>query len=242
MDKYYLPYSVNVLVINDNWDISAIQSRFEDMDGTYDGPLYVTDINLLPNLLVKLKIYESTSKAIQAGRKGKIPPGFEITKANKLGITLYTYNPISPIEDVIYILETKYKRIMKYLKNIFIRKLTKFKFKRKGLKCEQFTSGQVCHLESIIDTIFSKCYIENKGLISHQLKHLFFYRPEMYNRIQTYTPLDKYLTKKQMKFLLHILYDWKYLYPINVFLEIIDLHNKIEREIYDWNKVVINEV
>lgn len=93
---YYFPYSVNVVVWNSEWNLSDIDSFFSDVKGKFDGPILIIDEKLLPNLLVKLKVCQSTSKAIQAGRKGEIPEGYFETKANKYGVTIYTLNCTHP--------------------------------------------------------------------------------------------------------------------------------------------------
>lgn len=244
IDTYYIPYTVNVVVLNENWDTSGIGSIFEDWDGSYDGPLWVTDKDLLPNLLVKLGIYPSTSKAIQAGRKGKIPSGFDEIKANKSGVRLYTYNPMSPIEDVVYIIDNWFKRAFRYFKSRYKKQLSKFELDRKGLRCEQFTPDQIYHLRSVIEEIFKELENSNKELILYQLNQLLFTNLEMENGRGNTENKNNYLTKKQRKFLKNKLHIWSSLYPSSMSKDITSIfdesiYKKLSQAIFNFNNNVI---
>jgi len=58
-----------------------------------DEPVHFTDAKDLPNLLVELKIFKSTSQARQANRKGSIPFGFtDEFKASKKS-RIWIWNP-----------------------------------------------------------------------------------------------------------------------------------------------------
>lgn len=91
-DKYYHPYTVNVVVWEGQWHLGAIDSFYRDANDNLSGPILIVDEKLLPNLLVKLQVYPSTSKSREAGRKGEISEGWYETKANKHGVTIYTLN------------------------------------------------------------------------------------------------------------------------------------------------------
>jgi hypothetical protein len=53
----------------------------------------------LPQLLVKLGIYATTSDARRAGRTGPIPPGFTLMKASKQVRVLAIWNPTESLKE-----------------------------------------------------------------------------------------------------------------------------------------------
>lgn len=57
-----------------------------------DEPIHFTEHQYIQNLLKDLGIYNSTSKAIQAGKCGLIPSGYTEYKASKK-VTLFIWNP-----------------------------------------------------------------------------------------------------------------------------------------------------
>lgn len=58
-----------------------------------DEQVHVTTTNDLPNLLVELGIYKSTSEARRANRIGKVPEGFTFSfKASKIRY-IWIWNP-----------------------------------------------------------------------------------------------------------------------------------------------------
>lgn len=56
-------------------------------------PIYFTGAVDLPNLLVELGAYKSTSEARRAGREGLIPKGYTELRASKKYGTIYIWNP-----------------------------------------------------------------------------------------------------------------------------------------------------
>lgn len=79
---------MNVIVYNKYFQISDQQTLFEDE------PCVMVDdsIKLLPNLLVMLGLYKSTSESRRAGRVGDIPKGWSVIQANKI-TTIWVWNP-----------------------------------------------------------------------------------------------------------------------------------------------------
>jgi len=78
--------STNIIVKSSDWAHSDAKTLFEDEE------VYWTDSQDISVLMKELGIYESTSKARQAGRKGPIPSGFTQFKASKK-ITIWIWNP-----------------------------------------------------------------------------------------------------------------------------------------------------
>lgn len=54
---------------------SPKESLHSQIKSPWDGPVHLTDQTLLPNLMVELGIYKTTSEAMRAGFKGEIPSG-----------------------------------------------------------------------------------------------------------------------------------------------------------------------
>lgn len=77
---------MNIVVAASQWQPSDITTLYAD-----EQVKYVDDV-ALPNLLVELGIFPSTSKARQAGRVGCIPSGWTVYKASKK-VTLWIWNP-----------------------------------------------------------------------------------------------------------------------------------------------------
>lgn len=77
----------NVVVRSSAWRKSDVSTLFECED------VHFTDATDLPSLLVELGVYDSKSKARQAGRCGDIPKGFTLEfKASKKR-RLWIWNP-----------------------------------------------------------------------------------------------------------------------------------------------------
>lgn len=78
---------IDVIVENGNVQESDVELFYEDDE------IHRIEARDLPNLLVKLGVYKSTSQARNAGRKGDIPEGWtEMFKASKL-VSMTTWNP-----------------------------------------------------------------------------------------------------------------------------------------------------
>lgn len=77
---------MNIVVASSRWRHADTELLYADEEVTF-----VDDIPL-PNLLVDLGIFPSTSKARQAGRVGDIPDGWTEYKASKK-VTLWIWNP-----------------------------------------------------------------------------------------------------------------------------------------------------
>ncbi len=76
----------NIVVSSSPWRDSDLAALFNDEAVMY---CEATD---LPNLMVEVGAYPSTSKARQAGRQGAIPTGYTEFKASKKR-QLYIWNP-----------------------------------------------------------------------------------------------------------------------------------------------------
>lgn len=83
---------MNIVIGNSKWHKDDINSIYANMKGKYDEPILFTTEEFLPNLLVSLGFYKSTSQARQAKREGKIPDGYTELKATKTDI-IYIWNP-----------------------------------------------------------------------------------------------------------------------------------------------------
>jgi len=77
----------NVIVVSEFVKLADREILFGDQ------PVHLTEAKDLPNLLVELKIFKSTSEARRAGRKGPIPNGFtDEFKASKKR-RIWIWNP-----------------------------------------------------------------------------------------------------------------------------------------------------
>lgn len=76
----------NIVVSSSPWRNSDLVTLFND-----EAVMYCEAVDL-PNLMVEVGIYPSTSKARQAGRKGNIPAGYTEFRASKKR-QLYIWNP-----------------------------------------------------------------------------------------------------------------------------------------------------
>ncbi|MCP4528559.1 MAG: hypothetical protein GY833_21990 [Aestuariibacter sp.] len=76
----------NIVVSHAPWLESDIPTLFEGEEVLY------CDAQDLPNLMVEVGAYPSTSKARHAGRQGALPQGYTEFKASKKR-TLYIWNP-----------------------------------------------------------------------------------------------------------------------------------------------------
>jgi len=77
----------NIVIKNSSW-------KQEDLDILFgDEEVHFSDCKLIPNLLVELDVYPSTSAARRANRDGTIPSGWTELKASKKR-KLWIWNPI----------------------------------------------------------------------------------------------------------------------------------------------------
>ncbi len=76
----------NIVISYSPWVASDLTALFSDENVLY------CDAEDLPNLMVEVGVYPSTSKARQAGRQGGIPTGYTEFKASKKR-QLYIWNP-----------------------------------------------------------------------------------------------------------------------------------------------------
>lgn len=76
----------NIVVSGSPWRDSDLTTLFNN-----EQVMYCESVDL-PNLMVEVGIYPSTSKARQAGRQGAIPTGYTEFKASKKR-QLYIWNP-----------------------------------------------------------------------------------------------------------------------------------------------------
>lgn len=84
---------MNVVVKESAWQQQDIETLYGDWDGTVEKVTMVNN-KPLPNLLVELGVFKSTSQARQAGRTGDIPTGWTQFKASRK-VTLWIWNPTS---------------------------------------------------------------------------------------------------------------------------------------------------
>ena len=77
---------MNIVVKSSKWRRADLGTLYADEEVTF------VELIPLPNLLVELGIFPSTSKARQAGRTGNIPLGWSEYKASKK-VTLWIWNP-----------------------------------------------------------------------------------------------------------------------------------------------------
>lgn len=77
---------MNIVVKSSKWRCTDLSTLYADEEVTF------VELMPLPNLLVELGIFPSTSKARQAGREGNIPLGWSEYKASKK-VTLWIWNP-----------------------------------------------------------------------------------------------------------------------------------------------------
>ena len=79
---------MNVIVNNEFFQTTDKTTLFEEED------CYILDdsVTLLPNLLVTLGLYKTTSEARRAGRVGELPKGWSVIQGNKL-TTVWVWNP-----------------------------------------------------------------------------------------------------------------------------------------------------
>jgi len=78
--------SDNIIVRSSEWQDSDITTLFGDED------VHFTDQKLIPNLMVELGVFPSTSTARRAGRVGDIPTGWTEFKASKKR-KIWIWNP-----------------------------------------------------------------------------------------------------------------------------------------------------
>lgn len=83
---------MNIIVSDSKWVQSDIAALFGDFNNCVEEDvMFVNDIPM-PNLLVKLGVFKSTSQARRAGRIGDIPKGWSQYKASRK-VTLWIWNP-----------------------------------------------------------------------------------------------------------------------------------------------------
>ncbi len=82
---------MNIVVKDSSWLESDIATLYGDYSGNIEQVTFVDNMPI-PNLLVELGVFASTSKARQAGRTGDIPIGWTEYKASKKR-TLWVWNP-----------------------------------------------------------------------------------------------------------------------------------------------------
>lgn len=82
---------MNIVINQSAWQQTDIATLYGDHQGNVEDVVFV-DSMPMPNLLVELGIFASTSKARQAGRIGDIPDGWTEYKASKKR-TLWIWNP-----------------------------------------------------------------------------------------------------------------------------------------------------
>lgn len=82
---------MNIVVKDSKWKESDITTLFGDWNGDVEEVKFVDDMPM-PNLMVELGIFPSTSKARQANRIGDIPSGWTQYKASRK-VTLWIWNP-----------------------------------------------------------------------------------------------------------------------------------------------------
>ena len=83
---------MNIIVKSSCWKQEDIPLLYGDINSTeIEDVIYVEDIPI-PNLLVNLGIFKSTSQARRAGRTGNIPKGWTQYKASRK-TTLWIWNP-----------------------------------------------------------------------------------------------------------------------------------------------------
>ncbi|MBV36211.1 MAG: hypothetical protein CMP47_12300 [Rickettsiales bacterium] len=81
------------IVINDSaWQEKDIATLYGDTNNNVDEEVRFVDEKPMPNLLVELGVFKSTSQARQAGRTGEIPKGWTQYKASRK-VTLWIWNP-----------------------------------------------------------------------------------------------------------------------------------------------------
>ena len=79
---------INCIILDSAWQESDQRALFEFEEVVFESA------RDLPNLLVKLGVFPSTSMARRAGRTGPIPEGLTHIKASKK-VDLWVWNPIS---------------------------------------------------------------------------------------------------------------------------------------------------
>lgn len=82
---------MNIVVTDSAWQDSDIETLYGDFSGDVEEVTFVEN-KPLPNLLVELGVYKSTSQARRAGREGEIPSGWTQYKASRK-VTLWIWNP-----------------------------------------------------------------------------------------------------------------------------------------------------
>ena len=88
---------MNVIIKSSKWRESDIPMIFGDNDDNVPKEEYpeVVDAKDIPDLMVKLGIYQSRSESVRAGREVKIPEGYTgMYKASKKHY-LFIWNPTS---------------------------------------------------------------------------------------------------------------------------------------------------
>ena len=78
--------NMNIIISSSKWLVSDIKTLFGNEKVTF------TLATEIPNLMVELGLYPSTSKARQANRKGTVPSGWTEMKGNKQ-TPIWIWNP-----------------------------------------------------------------------------------------------------------------------------------------------------